>query len=65
MTAIDTIKNSIRTQTTEMILDCIMNIGGGILENQEERMVRACLMDVYEERTSSEELDVLLDKLGM
>ena len=58
------LKAKVRTQTTEIILDCIMKIGGGHV-SVEERMVRAALLDVYEERTSGEDLDALMDVLGL
>ena len=64
MTTIETLKSEIRKQDTQTIFDCIIEMGGDQLP-ETERMVRACLMHVYEERTSGEELDALLDVLGM
>lgn len=58
------LKEKVRTQTTETILDCIMQMGGGHVTT-EERMVRAALIQVYEERTSPEEADALMDVLGL
>jgi hypothetical protein len=58
------IKSAIRTQTTEMILECVTQIGGGQVST-EQTMVRAALIDVYIERTSEEDGDMLMDLLGM
>jgi hypothetical protein len=58
------IKNRIRNQSTEMILECITMIGGGNVAT-EERMVRACLLDIYQEREGEEAIDALLETLGM
>jgi hypothetical protein len=58
------IKSAIRTQTTEMILECVTKIGGGQVST-EQAMVRAALIDVYIERTSEEDGDMLMDLLGM
>lgn len=53
-----------RTQSTETILECLMVIGGGIVD-VDERMVRAALIEVYKERTSEEDADALMDALGL
>jgi hypothetical protein len=53
-----------RTQSTETILECLMIIGGGQVE-VDSRMARAALLEVYKERTSDEELDLILDAMGM
>jgi hypothetical protein len=53
-----------RTQSTETILECLMIIGGGQVE-VDSRMARAALLEVYKERTSDEELDMILDAMGM
>jgi hypothetical protein len=58
------LKERIRTQDTDTILDCIMQIGGGHVD-VDKRMVRAALLDIYQERTSEEDVDALLDTLGM
>lgn len=58
------LKAKIRTQTTDMILECIMQIGGGRVDT-DRRMVRAALIDVYIERTSEEDGDALMDVLGL
>lgn len=63
-TTIETIKTRIRTQSTDTILSCVMNIGGGQVST-EERIVRACLLDVYQEREGEEAIDALLDVLEM
>lgn len=62
--AIETIKTQIRTQDTDTILSCIMQIGGGQVDTK-ERMVRACLIDIYEEREGQDATDTLLDILEM
>jgi len=54
----------VRTQTTEMILECLTIIGGGHV-SVDERMARAALIQVYIERTSEEEGDALMDMLGL
>jgi hypothetical protein len=58
------LRERIRTQTTEIILECLVQIGGGHVDT-DKRMVRAALIDVYIERTSEEEGDVLMDMLGL
>lgn len=54
----------VRTQPTEMILDCLLIIGGGHV-SVDERMARAALIQVYIERTSDEDGDALMDALGL
>jgi hypothetical protein len=61
---VEQLKAKARTQTTEMILDCLLMIGGGHV-SEDERMVRAALIDVYIERTSPEDGDTLMDILGL
>lgn len=61
---IDTIKARIRTQSTKTIVQCIYEIGGGNI-TEDQRLVRACLLDVYEEREGEDALDLILDDLGL
>jgi hypothetical protein len=58
------LRERIRTQSTEMILECLTAIGGGQVD-VDRRMVRAALIDIYIERTSEEEGDALMDLLGL
>lgn len=60
----DQLKSKIRTQDTETILDCIIKIGGGLVD-EATRMVRAALIDVYAERTSASEADLVMDLIGL
>ena len=64
MSAAETIKIRIRSQSTETILQCAMLMGGGRL-NQDQSLVRACLLDVYGEREGEEAQDALMDALGL
>jgi hypothetical protein len=46
MATIETLKNKIRSYSTDMILSCVQQIGGGHVDH-DQRMVRACLLDIY------------------
>lgn len=61
----ETLKAKIRTKDTETILACILIMGDGTLSTQEERRIRAALIDVYIERTSDADGDTLMTTLGM
>lgn len=61
---IEMLKQEIRKQSTEQIYDCVITMGGGHVQ-ETERMVRACLIDVYCERTSDEDGDKLMDTIGL
>jgi hypothetical protein len=63
--SIDTIKNKIRNQSTDEILAAIVAIGGGYDIPEEQKLVRACLYDVYEERLGEDEVINLMDLLGL
>jgi hypothetical protein len=58
------IKSAIRTQTTDMILECVTKIGGGQVST-EQAMVRAALIDIYIEREGEAAGETLMDLLGM
>lgn len=59
------LKEAIRTKTTDIILECIIQIGGAFDVTKEQRIVRAALLSVYEERTSGDEVDALMDMIGL
>ena len=64
MSAIETLKEACRKQTTQTIFEAVVLIGGGMV-NTDKRMVRAALIDIYIERTSPEDGDALMDLIGL
>ena len=64
MATIETLKNKIRSYSTDMILSCVQQIGGGHVDH-DQRMVRACLLDIYQEREGEEMVEMLLELIGM
>lgn len=61
---IEAMKAKIRTQSDDMILSCLNELGGGFLE-EDKRTVRGYLIEVYCERHGEEAGDLLMDALGM
>jgi hypothetical protein len=64
MRIIDAIKEKASQYSTEIILETIRTIGGGYVD-QDKRMVRAALIDLYAERTSEDAADNLMDEIGL
>jgi hypothetical protein len=63
--AIETIKTKIRSeQNAQTVEDAIRMIGGGPVD-EDQRMVRACLLDVYAEINGDEAMDKIMDEMGM
>lgn len=62
--SIETIKNKIRNQSTDEILQAIAAIGGGYDIPEEQKLVRACLYDVIEEREGSEAVEMLIEQMS-
>ena len=60
----ENIKNKIREMTTQQIFECVVIIGGGQVD-EEHRLVRACLLDIYQEREGEGAVDALLEVIGM
>lgn len=58
------IRSRVREMDGDTLMSCIFELGGGELAPERNR-VRAALLDVYEERCGGDELDKLLDRLGM
>lgn len=53
---------AIESKTTKQILECVRMVGGA---TQEQRMVRAALIEVYGKRCGDEAADALMDELGL
>ena len=62
---IKALKDRIRTQPTKLIVESIELIGGGYDVSENERRIRACLFDIYEEREGEDAVDALMDKIGL
>ncbi len=62
---IEAMKAKIRTQSDDMILTCLNELGGGFLADADKRTVRGYLIEVYCERHGEEAGDLLMDALGM
>ncbi|MEA3641283.1 MAG: hypothetical protein VBE63_15265 [Lamprobacter sp.] len=58
------LREKIRAMTTSQIQESVNAIGGG-KASTEETMVRAALIDVYEERKGEKAADALMQSLGM
>ena len=58
------LKNRINQYTTNKIVECLFELGAGVLDI-DAMMVRAALLDVYEDRMGEEAADELMDKLGL
>lgn len=54
-----------RKYTNTQVTDAIRMIGGGFIVDQDRRMVRAALIEVYCERFGVEAGDKLMDEIGM
>jgi hypothetical protein len=65
MTALDLVKSEIRKMTVNDIKLCVVQMGGGHLANEEARLVRAAMIDVYSEKTSPEDAEKLMDFVGL
>lgn len=65
MNAIDQIMAASRHLSTTQIVDCVLEIGAGVTNTPEERMVRAALVDLYQEREGEEAADRLMDEIGL
>lgn len=63
MSAIETLKAKVREQETQVIFECVLQLA--VVKTSDERMTRAALIEVYEERTSEAEADALMDLIGM
>ena len=63
-TPIDILKNQIRAEETQTLVDALMLIGGGYV-SEDQRMVRACLLDIYQERNGEEATLELSDQIGL
>ena len=61
----DKIINKVRTMTTAQILEGVKIIGGAFTVTTEQRMVRAALLEVYQERMGEDAIDSLMVELGM
>jgi len=60
------IKDVIRDLTDEQVEDATFAIGGNTeLLSEEMRLVRACLLDIIEERHGAERMDQVMDQMGM
>jgi hypothetical protein len=57
-------KEQIREKDTQTIYECVVLIGGGHVDT-DKRMVRAALIDVYQEREGEEAADTLMDFIGL
>lgn len=62
---IEAFKAKIRTQSDEIILECLTQLGGGFLADEDKRTTRGYLIEVYCERHGEEAGDLLMDALGM
>lgn len=51
--------------TVEQIVEAVTIIGGGDNLNRDVYLVRCALLTAYERKTSGEEVDALMDVLGM
>jgi hypothetical protein len=58
------LKQTIRTKDTQTIFECVVAIGGGEVDTA-TRMTRVALIDVYTERTSQAEAELLMDAIGL
>lgn len=63
MSAVEVLKDRIRLEPTPVLLDGLRALRGRVL-GESERMVRACLLDVYQEREGEPAVEALLDELG-
>jgi len=63
MTIIEALKAKVREQDTQTIFECVLQLA--TVNSTEERMARAALIDVYQERTSPEDADALMDLIGL
>lgn len=63
MNPMDILKAACRKQETQTIFECVIQLA--TVTTTEERMARAALIAVYEERTSLEQADALMDLIGL
>ena len=63
MTIIEALMDKARTQDTQTIFECVVQLA--TVNDSTERMVRAALIQVYQERTSPEQADALMDLIGL
>lgn len=63
--AVAAIMDAASKYTTQQILDAIRLIGGDFRIDEDRRLVRASLIELYEEREGEEAADALMDELGM
>ena len=56
--------NKAREMTTDMLLEAITSIGGGMVAT-DVRMVRAAMLEIYIEREGEEAGDALMSTIGL
>lgn len=54
-----------RKYTNTQVTDAIRVLGGGFLPDEDKRMVRGALIEVYAERFGDEAADKLMDEIGL
>lgn len=67
MTATEIVAQNIRDRNLApyTIRGMVHEIGGGIDVTEEERIVRAALIEVYEEKTSEQAAEALMDEIDL
>ena len=63
-TLLERMRSRVSALSGDQVLQGVILIGGGLV-SQDQRMVRALLLDEYEKRNGEEALDALLVTLGM
>ena len=53
------LKSKIHNLSNEMLVECLKQFGMGTLKNEEERLVRALMLDEYESRKGLEAVLIL------
>lgn len=59
------LNNRIASMTDRMLYDAVMHIGGSDSVSSEERIVRSALLVEIENRFGDDEVDRLMDAIGM
>lgn len=62
---LEKMKTVARKLDLEGLVEAVLLIGGSVDVTQEQRLTRAILIDVYEERTSEEDADLLMGLIGL
>jgi hypothetical protein len=63
---IEALKDRIRELTDSQVERAVFAIGGNTpLLSEEMRLVRACLLDIIEERHGEDRMDLVMDQMGM